>query len=100
MLWAMASEGTASPGASAATGTYGDGPAGDSLLTMGNTAKLYCLDLLMREIERAGDADYRIVDLGCGNALHFRELLRRYRTVRYVGVEPDPEACAVAEREL
>jgi SAM-dependent methyltransferase len=79
------------------TGDYTGAPT----LVIGNTAKLYCMDLLVADIDRAGfHAPYRIVDLGCGTGTQFAELLRRRPNVKYVGVEPDRRACAVARREL
>jgi SAM-dependent methyltransferase len=68
-------------------------------LTVGNTAKLYCLQL----IERAAagtDGDFRIVDLGCGTGANFVELLRRRPNVRYVGVEPSRHVAEEARRLL
>lgn len=56
-------------------------------LTIGNSAKLYALRWIERLIaERA--APIRILDLGCGRALNFVELLRRHPETRYVGIEP------------
>src|SRR5437588_8721954 len=65
----------------------GEYPRRVAALTYGNTAKLYCLQLLEEAIRRA-DGDFRIVDLGCGDGRNFVELLRRHPRVGYVGVEP------------
>ncbi len=68
-------------------------------LAVGNTAKLYCLQLIDRAaVENAGD--FRIVDLGCGNGANFVELLRRRPNIRYVGVEPSRGAAEEARRRL
>jgi SAM-dependent methyltransferase len=64
------------------------------LLTEGNTAKLYCLQLIDRAVETT-EGEFRIVDLGCGSGSNFVELLRRRPTVSYVGIEP---LRAVAEK--
>ena len=69
-----------------------------SLLTTGNAAKLYCLQLIDRAAAEV-DGEFRIVDLGCGNGSNFVELLRRRSNVRYVGVEP-VRATAEAARRL
>lgn len=68
-------------------------------LTVGNTAKLYCLQLLARAAAEA-DGDFRIVDLGCGTGSNFVELLERHPNVRYVGVEPTFEAATKARHAL
>jgi len=69
------------------------------LLTAGNAAKLYCLRLLDEAAERAG-GEFGILDLGCGDAGDFVELLRRHENVRYVGVEPSKRAAEAAARAL
>ena len=56
-------------------------------LATGNAAKLYCLRWIERLIEER-EAPVRILDLGCGRALNFVELLRRHPRTRYVGIEP------------
>jgi SAM-dependent methyltransferase len=69
------------------------------LLTTGNAAKLYCLQLIdgaAAEVE----GEFRIVDLGCGNGSNFRELLRRRPSIHYVGVEPLHGAAEEARRML
>jgi len=70
-----------------------------ALLAVGNTAKLYSLQLIDRAAEEAG-GEFRIVDLGCGTGSNFVELLRRRPNVFYVGVEPSQEAAAEARRVL
>jgi SAM-dependent methyltransferase len=69
-------------------------------LAVGNTAKLYCLQLIDRAAAEAGDGDYRILDLGCGTGANFVELLRRRPNVTYVGVEPSRAAAEEARRLL
>jgi SAM-dependent methyltransferase len=69
------------------------------LLTRGNTAKLYCLRLIERAVS-ATEGEFRILDLGCGTGSNFVELLRRYPSVRYVGVEPSRRAAEAARRLL
>jgi SAM-dependent methyltransferase len=68
-------------------------------LAVGNTAKLYCLQLIDRAAEKAG-GELRIVDLGCGTGSNFVELLRRRPGVSYVGVEPSSAAAVEARRLL
>jgi trans-aconitate methyltransferase len=68
-------------------------------LTVGNTAKLHCLQLIDRTVA-ATDGTFRIVDLGCGTGSNFVELLRRRPNVEYVGVEPSDAAAAEARRLL
>jgi trans-aconitate methyltransferase len=68
-------------------------------LAVGNTAKLYCLQLIDRAAGEAG-GEFRIVDLGCGTGSNFAELLRRRPNVAYVGVEPSAAAAAEARRLL
>jgi SAM-dependent methyltransferase len=69
------------------------------LLTTGNTAKLYCLQLIDRAAAEI-EGDFRIVDLGCGNGSNFLELLRRRENFRYVGAEPLRGAAEEARRVL
>jgi SAM-dependent methyltransferase len=69
------------------------------LLTRGNAAKLYCLQLIDEAAARVAD-EFRIVDLGCGDGRNFVELLRRRGNVRYVGVEPSRTAADQARRLL
>lgn len=69
------------------------------MLTRGNAAKLYCLQLIDDAAARAQDG-FRIVDLGCGDGRNFVELLRRRPEVTYVGVEPSRGAADAARRAL
>jgi len=69
------------------------------LLTTGNTAKLYCLQLIDGAAAET-DGEFRIVDLGCGTGSNFVELLRRRENVRYVGVEPSRSVAEEARRSL
>jgi SAM-dependent methyltransferase len=69
------------------------------LLTTGNAAKLYCLQLIDRAVAEV-EGEFRIVDLGCGNGSNFVELLRRRPNIRYVGVEPLRPAAEAARRLL
>lgn len=67
-------------------------------LTAGNTAKLYCLEWIGRRA--AAGEPLTIVDLGCGDARNFVELLRRYPTVRYCGIDPSAAAVERARAAL
>ena len=69
------------------------------MLTTGNAAKLYCLQLIDGAAAEV-DGEFRIVDLGCGNGSNFRELLSRRQNIRYVGVEPLRGAAEEAQRML
>jgi cyclopropane fatty-acyl-phospholipid synthase-like methyltransferase len=69
------------------------------LLTTGNTAKLYCLQLLDRAAADVA-GEFRVVDLGCGNGANFLELIGRRPNVRYVGVEPVRGIAEEARRML
>jgi SAM-dependent methyltransferase len=68
-------------------------------LTYGNAAKLYCLELLDEAASRAAGR-LRIVDLGCGDARNFVELIRRRPQIEYVGIEPSPAQAEAARRAL
>ncbi len=68
-------------------------------LTFGNTAKLYCLELIDRAAA-ATDGAFRILDLGCGTGSNFAELLNRRANVRYIGVEPARAVAEEAQRRL
>jgi trans-aconitate methyltransferase len=68
-------------------------------LAVGNTAKLYCLQLIDRAAAET-TGEFRIVDLGCGTGSNFVELLRRRPNVVYVGVEPSRRAAEEARRLL
>ena len=63
------------------------------LLTTGNSAKLYCLNWIVRRVKEQDD-HASILDLGCGNAQNFTRLMELYPQVSYVGIEPDARACA------
>jgi SAM-dependent methyltransferase len=71
-----------------------------AVLAVGNTAKLYCLQLIDRAAAEAGGGEFRVLDLGCGTGANFVELLRRRPNVTYVGVEPSRTAAAEARRLL
>lgn len=68
-------------------------------LTYGNTAKLYCLELIDRAAAHAG-RELTVLDLGCGTGANFAELLARRPNVRYIGVEPLRAAAEQARRTL
>jgi SAM-dependent methyltransferase len=68
------------------------------VLSVGNSAKLYCLNRI-EEYSQQRDR-LSILDLGSGTALGFVPLLKKYPTIRYVGVEPSKSACLQAERNL
>ena len=68
------------------------------VLTVGNSAKLYCLNWIDAYAKRGGAIS--ILDLGCGTARNFLPLLRKYPAIRYVGVEPSAEACQAARQNL
>lgn len=67
-------------------------------LAVGNAAKLYCLQRIEAMV-RERDT-FRIVDLGAGTAANFVPLLHRYPQIEYVGVDPSPVACALAQDAL
>ncbi|HOZ36387.1 MAG TPA: class I SAM-dependent methyltransferase [bacterium] len=70
------------------------------LLTFGNCAKIYCLNWLDDYLKTRNEP-VRILDLGCGEALNFINLLTKYsKLVSYVGVEPDKHACQLARENL
>jgi SAM-dependent methyltransferase len=68
-------------------------------LATGNAAKLYCLRWVERLIGQR-DAPIRILDLGCGRALNFVELLGRHPQTRYVGIEPIADEVRLARENL
>ena len=70
----------------------------DGLLAYGNAAKLYCLTRIA-ELAAARET-LAVVDLGCGAGTNFVALLRRWPNVRYMGVDPDLEACTRARENL
>ena len=72
--------------------------------TLGNSAKLYCLNwieniFLQRRSYKTG-GEFQILDLGCGRANHFVNLLELYPEIRYVGVEPSKQRCLQARENL
>lgn len=68
-------------------------------LTVGNSAKLYCLNWIEQHIsQRRGEI--AILDLGCGEALNFVNLLNSYPQIRYVGVEPGRQSYLRAQTHL
>lgn len=69
-----------------------------SLLTLGNTAKLYCLNWIELFIEKNPDA--KILDLGCGTGLNFVKLLQMNPDVHYTGIEPDKNSFVQAKKNL
>jgi len=66
----------------------------DQPLTVGNTAKLYCLRLIDEAASRC-TGEFRILDLGCGDGRNFVRLLQRRSNIRYIGVD---QAQAAVER--
>ncbi len=70
------------------------------LLTSGNSAKIYCLDWLDQYLSTHQNS-VRILDLGCGEALNFVNLLGKYpHQLNYVGVEPSRQACQLSRENL
>ena len=70
-----------------------------SLLTSGNSAKLYCLNWIDRfAAERKGRIT--ILDLGSGVSLNFVNLLKKYPAIHYIGIEPSKQACLEAQEHL
>jgi SAM-dependent methyltransferase len=68
------------------------------MLTVGNSAKLYCLNWIEAHIARSTN-EVTLLDLGCGTGNNFVRLLQAYPQVRYVGIEPSATA-AQARRNL
>jgi len=69
-------------------------------LTSGNSAKIYCLDWLDKYLANHSRS-VKILDLGCGEALNFVNLLSKYsKRVSYTGIEPDDKACQLARENL
>jgi SAM-dependent methyltransferase len=48
----------------------------------------------------AGRPDARILDIGCGAGANARELLTRHAGLRFVGVEPNPQAAELAREVM
>lgn len=72
----------------------------NEILTTGNSAKLYCLNWIENLILKRREKDFKILDLSCGTALNFVNLLKKYPWVYYVGVDPDKKACLKARENL
>jgi len=70
-----------------------------NVLSVGNAAKLYCLSWIERYAGEKG-GEVKILDLGCGTALNFVNLLRLHPRISYVGVEPSKESCLKAQQNL
>ncbi len=68
-------------------------------LTSGNSAKLYCLRWIGDFVAKRG-GKAAILDLGCGAALNFVELLKRNPGIHYVGLDPSMRACEEARKNL
>jgi len=70
-----------------------------NVLTVGNVAKLYCLNWIEQHaLEKGGKID--ILDLGCGTSTNFVNLLKLYPRTKYVGIEPSKEYCLRARHHL
>ena len=76
-------------------------------LTVGNSAKLYCLNWIENQLlkkgggkEKGNEFKFKILDLGCGAGLNFVNLLKLYPQIHYVGIEPSKPICMQAERNL
>lgn len=70
-----------------------------NVLTVGNSAKLYCLNWIEKYAMAKSD-EIKILDLGCGTALNFVYLLKLYPRLSYVGIEPSKESCFQARQNL
>lgn len=68
-------------------------------LTVGNAAKLYCLNLIHERLQKQGD-HLRILDLGSGTSKDFVRLLAQVPNLHYTGIEPDAADCEAARRLL
>ena len=62
------------------------------MLTVGNSAKLYCLKWIEAQIAQSTNEEVTLLDLGCGTGNNFVRLLQAYPQVRYVGIEPSDTA--------
>ncbi len=69
------------------------------MLIIGNAAKQYCLNRIAEQLDTHSE-ELSILDLGCGTAHAFVQLLRQYSNARYVGIEPITEACIIARENL
>lgn len=70
-----------------------------SVLSAGNTAKFYCLNWIESYVVEK-DGEVKILDLGCGTALNFVNLLRLYPRISYIGIEPSKKSCLKAQQNL
>lgn len=68
-------------------------------LTTGNSAKLYCLEWIEEQaLKRKGG--FKILDMGCGTAQNFINLLKLYSWIYYVGIEPLKQSYLQAKKNL
>lgn len=74
--------------------------ASNQTLTVGNSAKLFCLRWIERYVQEDDRRNTHILDIGCGAGLNFKELLKRFPTVHYVGVEPSAKDVLSARENL
>ena len=65
----------------------------------GNAAKSYCLSIVRESLQNSRGT-MSILDLGCGAAKPFAALLREFKTMRYVGIEPYPNSFKQASENL
>lgn len=63
----------------------------------GNAAKAMVIDEILN---RAANDDITVFDFGCGDGGQWKQVLRDYESVSYIGYEPDPEQAKTAEEEL
>ncbi len=66
---------------------------------LGNSAKVYCLQWIARYAQENAHP-LTLLDLGCGAAQMFVELLKTYPHIHFVGVEPSAKACEMARDNL
>lgn len=75
-----------------------------SILSRGNAAKFYCLSLIESLILDTSvatmDRELTILDMGCGSAGNFVNILSKYPQVRYVGIEPNKQSYEQAQSNL
>lgn len=69
------------------------------MLGTGNAAKVYCLDWIEKYVNQQ-HRKVNILDLGCGTAAGFVDLLKLYPQVRYVGLEPLKQSYIQAKENL
>ena len=70
-----------------------------NVLSTGNSAKLYCMNWIEGHAVQKGGRS-KILDLGCGTALNFVNLLQSHPQISYVGVEPSREPYLKAQQNL